>query len=645
MSERNRVRLALLNMCLDLVPPIVREDVLVRPELQQSFPIKLDAVMSLGNGVSFQRSALFAAIKVAESRKGGVAKIADVDGRDWELRAEDQDNDPVVVLTFGERVVRTRPLALMSTLRVVRLKAFTNECRRVNLPGVAITRWERVLRKRRLKDDEFAEVLGDLRNTPVSVAETISSRLARGSISVEDIVPRSKEYYLRLIGRRTGQTDIRTYAAEVLPEHFGALLRWHPLKGIQQALLLASHSIVVDAIANQMGNDIDLATLASWAQSTDPFSCGAALEIGLLSTRRSPGIDSSIKSLAEKFVADVGGAGGVSLDVASAAFAMIDGEMSKARVMVEEPPFVRRMAALAQAALFTRCMLSENTDSSGHGIVRWMKGVRTNEHLVQTLVDLRLEPRWLAEFATGDQLRNEVCGRVLSVAKNCETTTREIGLEGLLISDGANSLRSHLSLLSTILPGPLEGGIESVMNVPADAMEKLRDALRGEDQPVGALNVVGTYAVLCELPRDIAGLAAEMLRLLEYRVDNLEGNNIAACLLGLAAAAAIGRSHDLADEVIIASRVARQRSPDRIDMTSVFEIGVVACASRSNVDDWRKAVGSAVGALAFGDLNSAEAGELYACVVALCECDPFLWVACSPALAAIEAIQAGHLLN
>ena len=61
-------------------------------------------------------------------------------------------------------------------------------------------------------------LMTDASHTPVAVMDVIRERLAKGNISLEILVPRSLDYYERLIGRIDGQVNIAQYADEVATE-------------------------------------------------------------------------------------------------------------------------------------------------------------------------------------------------------------------------------------------------------------------------------------------------------------------------------------------------------------------------------------------------------------------------------------------
>jgi len=87
----------------------------------------------------------------------------------------------------------------------------------------------------------------------------------------------------------------------------------------------------------------------------------------------------------------------------------VGGDISRTGVLADLPPFQRRLAIFAQAALFKR-------HAYGHAGVehftKWAIEQRGRRSYYQTLSELREEPRWVADYCTPDQLKAEFLGRV-----------------------------------------------------------------------------------------------------------------------------------------------------------------------------------------------------------------------------------------
>ena len=148
---------------------------------------------------------------------------------------------------------------------------------------------------------------------------------------------------------------------------------------------------------------------------------------------------------------------------------------------------------------------------------------------------------------------------------------------------------------------------------------------------------VANTALYFKLPEEIPSLAAEAIRRAQYRLDSgASVETFQSTLAGLATLAAITRSHLLADELFALVRSYRQFLGHRLDSEAAFRVGMIACASRSELRDWCACVGKLISDLAFGELNRADALLLQAFVLDLCNLVPELWASCGKGLAAME---------
>ena len=268
-----------------------------------------------------------------------------------------------------------------------------------------------------------------------------------------------------------------------------------------------------------------------------------------------------------------------------------------------------------------------------------MHSVRSDEYIAQGFVDLRREPRWLAEFARSRQLKDELGGRVLVAAAREEKATDKLGLRDILIGVQPESLRKQLNLLSIQFPGPLEGNVDLVTPFPPDLLVKMREQLADPSPAVSSFILLANSALIFRMPEDVPNLAAEAIRRAQYCLDcGGKQEQLQHCLMALATVAASYRNSSLADELFIVIRNYRRFLPQEMALDDAIRIGMIACASRSEVDDWCKSVGALLTDLAFGELTREEAGKLHPFLINLCGMVPQLWAACGQALAAIESV-------
>jgi hypothetical protein len=638
MTPSKRLRAAFLMAHMDWVPPMIRDELLADKGLRRDFGISIDATLSIGNAdVVVKRSVFLSTVRAACATPGSNQRLSDEAGNEWDVTANTKDGATELSLRAGRRVLYANYFLLISPDKTTRRAFFAREAARINLPNAASQQWSKVLARHPLSEDELGDLLTDALNTVVAVTDIVTTQLANAHVSLEVLVPRSSLYYERLVGRISDQANIKEYVDAVATGHILQLLSWRVADGLRHALLLASHSLVTEVIAKTPIPSVDFDRLASWARTADPIARATTIEMALTGSHDASTTATNIRELAKSLTGQIGTERYDPFAVLSAAFVGVYGELSKTRTLASAPPFWRRLAALAQAALITRSVLSANGDLSA--FVEWMSSVRLSEYSVQCYVDLRSEPRWLGEFAMPRQLRNEIVGRVLMAAAGHEKETVEFGLRDILISDADDGIRKQLDLLSCLLPGPLEGNVSPNSQLPGDDLDRLRAELSRPSPTVFSMTPLANAALLFPLPDDILALAAEALRRVRYHIDS--AGNVEAlepCLVGLAAAAAANRHHALADELFVLIRSYRRFFRDDLDVGTAFQVGMIASASRSDLDAWCKCVGTLVADLGFSELTQAEAAFLQPLIFDLCHVVPELWAACGQGIAAVESI-------
>jgi len=636
--EPKRVRAMMLVAFLEWVPPIIRSDLLADEKLRKDFDLDIDPELNLGDAsMTFKRSALFAVVRAAGVSPGKVHKVLDQAGAEWEIIANVAKGAAGLTIKSGSRSLNAAHLLLLTRNKSTRKQFFAREANRLNLPIPLTKRWSGLLHARALSEQEFEELMAEELHTPVAITERILAELRKPTVSIEILVLRSLDYYERLVGRLDGQANIKEYVEEVATEHIHRLLEWRMPDGLHQALLMCSHSLITNALAKEAIVASEFNRLATWAQSADAIARTAALELAVKRPRDRAKIGDTVRALAERFTGNGAKERCDPFKLLSAAFIMVDGELGKAKTLASKPPFWRRLAALSHAALITRCVLSTGGDPAK--FIRWMGSVRSEEYIAQGYVDLRREPRWLADFAMPGQLKDELGGRVLVAAAREGKSIDKLGLRDILMGDAPRSLKKHLNLFSIQLPGPLEGNVDFMTALAPDLLVKMRAGLGDPAPSVSSFILVANAALLFQLPQDVPALAADAIRRAQYRLDaGGKPEQLQCCLVGLATVAAIYRNQRLADELFILVRSYRRLLPHELDLDDAFRVGIIACASRADLGDWCKCVGAFFTELGFGELTREEAAALHPFLMEFCELVPQLWSTCGQAIAAIEAV-------
>lgn len=624
---------------LELSPPLIRESLLGESGFRKDYGLKVDAVLSFSDsGPSIQRSDLFDAVRSLFSGIANV-EVTDIEGQKWNLKNISREEEPPsFALCFGEQRIILPDLSALSLDQSMRISSLEEVASDVNLPTNERDKWRNVLTERSLTDEEIDDYHNEFHDTPVEKARSIRSDIYNGQSSIESLIPNSRKYFERLVGTYNGSASIREYAATSGRMLFNELSTWRFYDGFLYSLLLASHSSLTSEINIDLLNSKDLLRAYEFLETQgDRISQLGAIEVGLRILPARPEIEAILVRLIEQIRDDdvEGMASGFQL--LSALFVLVDGELSQTRLFTAEPPFYRRLATLAQAALIYRQFVNSNIKIDS--FCEWAMKSRGQSYDLQSLTDLRRERRWGPDLAAASQLKAEFFGRITIAATNSEDNTRSTKLHDLILGAEPGSIHS-LSSFSAYLPGPLEGADESQMILPTEVAENIEMQLSTNEVGPTSFVALINSSLIFRIGRNQAALAVEALKLAKYRLVDIQSRSqLVTVLNGLASVSAVTRSHDLADELRVLVRQYRRDAEYVLSIEEAVRIGLIAAASHLDMKDWRMFAGDWLTELAFDNLEDDEGQELHLRLKHLCRITPELWVTCGRAEAALSAFN------
>ena len=631
----------LADAALHIMPPMLREPLLHESDFCEKYELKTYQAASFGTPkVRFQHSGLCAAVRKVLSGKPS-AQVTDENGRKWELKNINGKGQLPELMLFHEDGMHPLSLGfIMLSSKRKRLRFFEEFASAFNLPEDARDKWRSTLEKRAIEEREIQAFENDFINTPVNMEQSIHGILAGGTIDVSFLVPSSEKYFERLVGRYDGTATIENYAASSVRNLFRELSAWQPYEGFLLSLLLSSHSALTDEIQVERLDADALARAFDFLEKHgDRLSQLGAVEVGLRVVQSRPEIETALVKLVEKIRDDDVNGESSGFKHLHALFCLVDGELSKNRLLSSKPPFYRRLAALSQAALINRQMANSRADIDSFCQSALL--IRSAENYVQSLVDMRLEPRWIPGLWTLEQIKATSLGRIMAAAVRYRQNIENSELCDLVLGTGPESLQSVGVPFYHHLPGPLEGNMELAASLPPWAGIAIEEQLNSDElSPLsfGALVNSGRNFLIGQHQTE---LAVRALKRADYRIANLQDRSqLIAVLNGLAAVVATARSRDLADELRILVRKYRHDVQYPVQVAEDVQICLMAAASRTSKDEWRTFVSDWMTELAFGEMRSEDRELLRLQLLYLCRIVPELRVSCDKALAALKAYNA-----
>jgi len=620
---------------------MIRNALLEEPDFRDEYGIEAEAILHFSeSGISIPRFELFKAIR--EILAGAsVKEVADTNDEKWKVEDVSEDGElPDIGLSRSAQRLNLPDYAVLSPDTDTRLRSLDESASDVNLPSGERAAWRDVLAERPLDDDEVDAFHNDLRDTPIERARSIRREMMAGHSSVNSLVPLSRRYYERLVGAYDGSSSIHEYAAGGGREFLDHLLAWRPYDGLLFYLYLASHpSITAEIDVDRLARE-DLARAFDFLNKQgDKTSQIGAVELGLRILPSRPEIEPALVGLIEQ-IRDGDDNGQTSdFKLLSALFLLVDGELSRARLMSAEPPFFRRLTALAQAALIHRQLVNSAIDVDA--FCEWAFTNRGEQFYLQSVVDLRLEPNWNPGLTTASQMKAGFLGRIIIAASDNEKNIMGGQLHDIILGPKAGIIQSLNDSFSLYLPGPLESTENSRSVLPAWIVEAIETQLSGEVVGPSSFIALVNYALIFRVDAGHADLAAKALKLGNYRLADVEDKaELLTILNGLATVAVVARSHTLASELRILVRRYMRDAQHSLSIEEAARICLIASASHAKMEEWRDFAGDWLTELALGDLDVESSIGLHSYLRCLCNAIPELWVSCGRADAALMAYKA-----
>lgn len=638
MTNIHYERVALTNVALKLVPPLIRDSLLNDQSFRKEYGLTTDVMISfIMNDATFQRSVLFDAVRIAYAGEGAV-ELTDAEDRTWCLTIDAIEGElPNIILTSDQLRLVFPDFSVLSGDTLTRILFFEKCVSDVNLPLSVQDEWRSIMEARSLEDFEFDAFNSDISDTTVHVARMIRNEIAEGKSSVASLVPNSRRYFERLVGAYDGSPSIRDYAVANGRYVFKQLTGWRPYEGFLFSLLLSSHSALTLEININHLDQEELEKAYSFLEMHgDPLSCLGGIEVGLRILPDRPEVEPYLLRLINRIRDDDVNGNASEFKLFSALFVLVDGELARTRLLTDKPPFYRRLASLAHAALIHRQIVQCRIDYDSFS--DWAFNNHAEHFYMQSFADMRAEPRWNPYFAAADQMHAFFLGRIVNAGNLFKANLSNGVLRDTFISDGVHSLIKRCGSIRPFIPGPLEGTEDTQNDLPEEFARLIEEHLDSDKVDAASFRSLVNSGMIFRISSCHAELAAKALKLTNHTLANLEGRaQLIGILNGLAMVAAVSRNSVLADELRILVRRYRRDIQYGFSVNEVMKIYLIASAARGDIIEWRESVGDWLSELAFSELEEADGRAFYSHLSALLHSVPELWVSCSRADAALRA--------
>lgn len=578
---------------LNMLPPFMQLKVSSVLDIHEAYALEVEGRVQIGDGLaSFPRSTLHQIVRQALADRGSEHVILDESGAKWRATQPDPSSSRVR-LTGDDGAFTENDFFPIDPDPERRLAGLHRAIREAGMGDEAAEAWRSRLKAAPLAGDLIKYLEEDLAANPRRVAHALERQALRSNVPLTMLVPTDRRYYERLAGAGEA-TALQDYAERIALPLMREVLRSGD-EGIARATLLNGHPLFADGLRDAE----DPQRIARWTvDHGDPFACVLLLEAYLPCSSSDPTLAEALLAVARKLHGTIT-TGTDSLEMLSALAVLADGEVSRSGILADWPPFRRRAATLAHAALAFRAAGSRLPQND---FPRWALETRGYHFLAQSLLDLRKEPRWDAELIDGAQLRQEIIGRLLGAAAAACLPPGD--LHDLLLGEAEDSFMS-LAGLGYCWPGPLEGGTAAVaMPIPEEAERALEAGLSDERASLAGLTpLLNTRRMGSTTPERVNALVA-LLERSNYLVEGADQDLMLRGILpSFAGIAASTRSAELAAATRIVARRARLSSPGATELALELRAAVTAAAAFEHQKEWACFAGK------WAEELASEAGE------------------------------------
>ena len=619
------------------LPEFLKGPVLADRTTRERLSLALDGSITIGVSPSFDRASFLAAVRDAYSAPGTAIELATQDQTVWTMTARFDGETWPLTLRCGDDERIIRELFGLHPDPDVRVRQFDRSLKDLVLPTGLLPEMRVMLAERSLSDVELKDLDDDLELSPVEFASNVAASIERGSADVRLLVPSDRRYYDRLVGKSAAPSvqilahDTVRYANELVADRGSA--------GAQQALLMAAHpTLLIGSTLSEL-DEACLLDLGAWlAENGDLQSIVGYLELMFERADLSPALAARIATLLPLILSPEPAATESRYYLLAGLIALVESELSRNQALAGAPPFRRRCAALAHAALLER----EIYDRVDHKpLAEWCLEQGGNRFFLQTLIDFRIEPRWKPENLDPGQIKAEFIGRIINASQRNEPKLASIdGLSDLLFGERPDSVRSLATFPMSMWPGPLEGARTADLLAPPEAIaDAITEHLAA--MPFGASDLFPLINLSLIFKLDESWIERAVVRVKETGyalIAPLEFDKMRAVLFGLAGLAASERNADLAELVRMLAR--RRRADDAVEkhlgIQDEIHLALVTAAANEDLERWRTFLKPWLFDIAMLVDDRDTAGSLHHMIETLSNIEPGLRAAAGHALAALN---------
>lgn len=600
-----------LKFGIALLPPRIRKSLLEDQYFAETLGIPTTTFIKLReDGPEFDQKHLFKGLQKVISSSKEESIISDVNNRKWQVMVQYYDDRLKLEIVSDEKRWELPDWSGLAKETHIRSKWLERITDGVLLEDPDFQEWKKKVDSRPLSPEDLMALETQIKHTPIGNFRKARDQLLTGNARLVEFLPKEDNYFYQLIGPWESCLSAELHIEKVSGPFINKLLKWDFFWGFINSLLICASGRISDLILIDDYNSEQLTTIYKWIENNgDPLSKITAIEVALKNIDKFPSLQPYIQKFIQDIIDDDPNDLNGALSLLRSIFVFVYSEFSRRKILEGTKPFYRRQAAFAQSSLIFRAIDDSKTDYKDLG--NWLNDPRFRiRFFLQGLVDIRVEPRWLPNFALSNQLQAEFIGRIIiAVNKHSEN----INLESLkrLVIDKESLLNKVADKISTwMIPGPIEGELRSnPIQIPDDILNEIESDLETKFLEPNSFSKIINLALIYEVPTYLAKKITDALKKEKYAIENIDDKNSLEIVSDLAFVSANTRTPDLAEEIRILARVFRRKGivlpPEK-----ELEVALISAASYEELDKWASFAGDWITEIA-AHISDKEAAILF----------------------------------
>ena len=623
-------------LLLDLFPQKIQSEILNDHKFCRENGIVSDTLIEFPNGIgSFQRSQLYKILKKCFLSQDECFLLTDINNIEWELSSRCIKNKLIIEMKQDSTIYNLDCFWILNSCVDERIKRLRKECKLRLLPNRDIEKWTSTFSQNDIEDYVINEFEEDLANTPNGKSIELMEAMKSGKCTYESLVPQKLQYYERLVGVYSHSKNIVEYSNNELEQHLKELFSNGYYSALTLIFLLSSHTAILTALKKITHNKQELLKYYDWAIiNGDIISQIGLIELGFQLLNEYPDIEPKLEKLVNIFLNEETKLQKIKLQLLSALIVFVEGELSQTKVFNGLPPFYRKLASISHASLIFRCALKNyvKLKEFADNIIN----IGKLNYYCQSLVDMRLEPRWHPEYLEHNQLKNEFLGRIINSFDRNKNKIKSESLKNLL-KDNIQKVQNE-NLSGVFLPGPLEGDLEP-LKLSTELTGIIENNLaKGDSSPKSFLPLINLSSFR-KVDEKYISKISKILREAKHILADTENDRAPYILDGLAKLAAMTRNTGLSEDVAILCR----RYRDYLDVNErpeqILATYLTSAAAFEEDEKWLMYMGNCINELAYLPLTKNGINSLFSWLKVLILIEPKLRCTCGKAIEIIKVLK------